>query len=805
MIQASNEYKQMMKKPIRNRGYVSVALGVINQNAQGDVSYMGTTDESKRYFSNGDVTKDNANMITYGTLEDNFTKADGKFLFPPRNNLSAQFLPNGFVSESYSTNSDIRITFNNAHDIKGLTIEFEPTAYPTEFDITAYNGNTQVYYETVQNDDGYIVELDTTFGEIDRIELFSDSMSGGTQAWHIKRILMGVGVSFQNDVIESTELESFISGISAEASYKDFNLKVLDSNNVFDVDQTDSFINYLEPLQPISISYCVDLDNGKKEWLKVADLKLKEWNSTRGKVSFIATDLLSQDEANYSHMVLQTRTAKSEFEAIFASMGLTASDYEIDDYLASINITNPVEENTHRDCLQLLANATRSIVFEDENGIIHVEKAFDAYMPPSEQTIALENIHAVADGYLSDNPTDEYGVFVDKSKNLFNTRDEDNNLYIDEYDVASGSVSLEVRDNSIMYSSSPAYQSNVDWAKVYCEIGQTSEHRPFKEAGNYVVSFKYPNDSANSYAIPVGALTGKVHYGNIEIVGTNNDASSFRLNITQEAINSGETPILEMEFGANIRGYSGYIDLKIEKGTTRTVYDVYKYLPAYPQITAQWNDLMPFSQFKANFSSAPGGINITTYANDTQVYSQDFYSVPQNFSVFDTLGTINKVVLTIYSATPNQTLEVYDFSIGNIEPYSLATMDIYEIAKAKEPKIKAVRVKVYTYQDDGGDITRVDDDVWYTETLGAEGIVKTCENPLISTSAQAELIAKWLANYYSKSKSYDIDFRGEPRLQAHDYIGLENQYTDALVVCVEKCKLSFDGAFHGVVEARQAN
>ena len=91
MIQASNEYKQMMKKPIRNRGYVSVALGVINQKAQGDINYIGTVDNEKRYYSNGDVTKTNTDFVTYGTLEDDFTKADGKFLFPPRNTPSAQF------------------------------------------------------------------------------------------------------------------------------------------------------------------------------------------------------------------------------------------------------------------------------------------------------------------------------------------------------------------------------------------------------------------------------------------------------------------------------------------------------------------------------------------------------------------------------------------------------------------------------------------------------------------------------------------------------------------------------------------
>ena len=76
---------------------------------------------------------------------------------------------------------------------------------------------------------------------------------------------------------------------------------------------------------------------------------------------------------------------------------------------------------------------------------------------------------------------------------------------------------------------------------------------------------------------------------------------------------------------------------------------------------------------------------------------------------------------------------------------------------------------------------------------------------MISTSAQAELVAKWLANYYSKGKTYAVDYRGEPTLEANDFVKLENEYDDALVVNAEKNKLTFNGAFHGTVEARQSN
>ena len=638
MIQTSNDYKQMMKKPIRNRGYVSVALGIVNQNAQGDVDSYGA--DEARYFSQGDVLKDSSNMISYGTLEDNFTKADGKFVFPPRNTASAQFLNNGFVSATKSEDSNFVITFNTVHDIKGLTVEFEETAYPLSLEVTTYNGQTATSYSFTP--DSYKFETNTTFGEIDKIELSCDDMAGGIQAWHIKNVLMGIGMVFQNDTIESAELESFISGISAEISYKDFSLTVLDSNNAFDVDQTDSFINYLEPLQPIAISFGVDLDNGKKEWLKVADLKLKEWNSTKGKVTFVATDLLTQDENNYSHMVLTSRTAKSEFEAIFADMGLSAEDYSISNYLGTVNITNPIEENAHKHCLQLLANATRSIVYEDENGIVHVEDAFDATMLPEDTQTTLTNASyfAYTGDYLSSYPTDNAGYF-----------------------------------------------------------------------------------------------------------------------------NSVRAPI----------------------------------------ITKTWSELKTLSQFKCKLSAGnENAIIVSAYANGTLTFSKVYRFTGYEFEAYDYMGAVNQVTVTIEKSNPLAQIGI-NFSFSNISPYTLEQQDVFEVGKAKDAKVKAVKVKIYTYETVDDEIRLVDDDVWYTEMVGAEGVIKYCENPLISNSTQAQKVAKWLASYYTKTKNYDVDFRGEPSLQAHDFVGMENEYAQSLIVNVEKTKITFNGAFHGILEARQAN
>ena len=381
-------------------------------------------------------------------------------------------------------------------------------------------------------------------------------------------------------------------------------------------------------------------------------------------------------------------------------------------------------------------------------------------------------------------------------------------MLIDDYEQVSGtSVLITERDNEIEYSAGVTSESVVENLRVIYTLGQVAPHAPFTEEGDYTVSLNFPWVSENSYVMPSGLMDGGVSFGSINIQGTNKTPNSFCVHITQEAIDSGYSPELEIEHPSlRFKGYDGGVTLQIEKGTTKTAYSAWNYNARYPTMAIEWDEVAPFSQVKIGVSvSASTVVRLTTYANGVQTYTHDYTIVNKKMESFDNLGTINKAVLQIVSSTPNSLVAISNFSLGNVEPYTLMQQDVFNVGKAKDAKVKAIRVKIYTYEIVDGEITLVDDDVWYTETLGAEGVTKTCENPLISTSAQAEQIAKWLANYYSKTKNYEIDFRGEPALQAHDYIGMENQYTDSLVVNIEKTKQSFNGAFHGLVEAHQAN
>lgn len=804
MISTSNAYKEMMNKLIRNRGYVSVSLGVINQNAQGNASV--DTNTSRKYYSKGNLFDSTENKTTYGTLEQNFAKADGTFTFVPRNVSGSAFQSNGIVVPN---GGSLIIRFDTAYSIKGLTIDFVETSYPTDMTIVTDEENI-----TISNNTNYKFSTNEVLGSTASIIITPTAMSGGEQCMHIKRVLMGVGLAFSDTNIENVDLDSFVSGISAEISYKDLSISAFDDTAQFDVDNESAFINYLQMGQPVNISFGVDLDNGTQEWFTVASCHLKDWSSKKGRVSFKATDLLSQNEDKYSHMVIATRTAKSEFEAIFASMGLNANEYHIDDYFASVNITNPIEENTYRDCLKYLANATRGIVYEDEDGIVRVEKNFDRQITGSETAITYSGFTPKVDElgktyYETTNKALYDGTFRTISdKNLFNPDPEVNTAKVENCVRDGSSPLLRVwAENNVFYRDQEALSSAkaIVYTRIKCPKG---DFFPITEGGWYCVTI---DEQGDYYVDDVASMYAKIGDTYLTIQVT---SKKFNFQVPSQAVSKGD---LEIYYAFKASRWSLHTNgayVAIRKGMMANLSemsdgtDIYEnyFANAFPQMNLSWSAntqttkdvLFVFGdatskKIRFREPASGGGYVSETHMVDSNLFE---HSVPANTNSLD---------VYIEEAVPNTTLILYEPTRMSSDNYVLPFSNMKEYPYASmEEKIKDIKVKIYSYEEEEGEIREVDDDVWYTETLDSTGVTKEVENPLVSSSAQAELVAKWLKAYFKRNVTYDIEFRGEPSLQANDMMYMENEYTTINVVDVQRTKTSFNGAFSGSIEARKA-
>ena len=164
------------------------------------------------------------------------------------------------------------------------------------------------------------------------------------------------------------------------------------------------------------------------------------------------------------------------------------------------------------------------------------------------------------------------------------------------------------------------------------------------------------------------------------------------------------------------------------------------------------------------------------------------------------------MILEFTKASPNNRILVNQISFGSLSDYVLKRQNmISNPIGYKEQRVKNVKVKVFTFvNNDEGVPEQVEDNIFVSKAINLVGETKVLQNPLVSTIEQAELLSEWMANYYANNVSYDVDYRGEPRVSAGDVIHMESKIKNNLQVEVVECGLNFDGAFSGNFKLRRA-
>ena len=666
MISVSNAYKEIMSRPVRNRSYISVGIGIINQNAQEDGKVSG----SFAYWSHGNVFNINQSRIEYATMEENHIKADGSLLFVPENNELMQLNYNGLVTEDLL--GQVRIDFTEVYAIKGITLMFGST-YPTEFVIETAE-KTLVY---TNNTEKFIT--DDVLGDTNYIIITPIAMVGGNQRFRLKSVLMGVGLQYSNEQTKIFSHDDYVSSISEELPSEKMSFSFYDEEGIFDVDDESSFIDYLETMQKVSVSFGIELDNGEVEWHQIATNYLKDWNSQKGIVTLTATDRLTQMDNEYSlGFKIYNRTAYEEAESIFSDAGLQPDEYYIDEYLNDVALTNPMPVATHRECLQLLANACRCIIRQDEDGRILIKANFATVLDP------------------------------------------------DDLSVTTNGTTLWSKPNNILLGS----------GIVYAELKK-----------NFIKA------DGGMYFLPEDSTYLETAYVSEQISDVE---GLFETNPTITI----QMPAAYTYFGVNI-------------------------------------------DFKGN---VPKKLIVHTFKEDELVESVTFDDLSVNTSLFYEFTSFDKIVFEFTKGYPNNRVLVDKISFGSLSDYVLLNQDMLENPIGyKERRVREVKVKIFTFQNnEDGEPEVIEDAVYSTKTVHGVGENKILQNQLVSTQEHADLLAEWIGNYYGNNISYDVKYRGEPMVVASDIIHMESQKKSNLQVEVVNHTLNFDGALSGNFELRRA-
>lgn len=670
MIKASNAYKSAMQKKIRDRAYISITLGVVNGDAQNTAYFDG----DYAYWGNKVLPfRNDAEYTEYATLEQNFMRVDGQMYFLPRETSGLYQLRNAPLT-TQNIMETVKVTFPQEYSIKGLTIDFGKY-YPTSFKIVTDEKDL-----TYTNDKHDFSTTDV-IGNTTNIQIIPISMVGGNKRLRVEKIVMGVGLTYRNNDVSASSFEEFVNGISAEIPYRKLSVTILDKNNVYNVDDDNSFINFLETGQKMELSYGMVLADDTVEWHKKATMLLTDWNSKKNQMSFTANDVLSTLEDNYTiGNKIYDRTAYAEAISILTDAGFEPDEYFVDDCLRDVNLQNPMPEASYKECLQLLCNASRCILFVDSDGRVNIKANFANVIDPEDMQV-------------TSNGTEWWG-------NATNVLYGDNNVY------------AELTRNFM----------RVDGSQLF---------------------------------LPRNTVTAIEQTGYVTS------------NVSDENGLFSENPVLTLKLPAAYTYYGLYIS------------------------------------FQGN---PPKEMKVSTYNGDTLLKTFKYDDLKEKSLLNDEFENFDSIRFEITRAYPKNRVLIDKISFGDLSDYELKkdcmTENPYGYA---ERKTKDVFVKIYTFQN-GEDNTPqvVEDNVYLKKSINNSGEIKYCENQLISTEDHARTVAEWLGNYYANNISYDIQYRGDPVLEAADIIFMESDIVNSLQVEVETHKLNFNGAFNGSLQLRRA-
>lgn len=745
MQYVSTAYKEAMKQPARNKSYMRVSLGLINQAAQ---SAAEIQNEKFTYFSDlvKPLSNESVNKI-YATFERNFSKLDRSMYFLPRNRVGKTYYNAGLVTEAFCGLGEqpvVEILFHTPDpmDIKGLTLEFGET-YPTKF---AVETDEDVFeYENTSSN----FKTEDTFNNTTFMRIRAKEMVNGIGRFRIYNIVFGIGLTFDNEKIVSADLKSSISPISEFLPSVDFDLTIENVDRYYNVDNDDSAINYMETGQKMEVYYGYTLNDGNVEWVKGATLYMKEWSANDKQAKFGAVDVFEymQEEYTRGRYYPEGITLYDLALDVFQDAKISSDAYWIDPYLKKVIVNNPLPAVKHKECLQLIANAGRSVLMQNRDGIIMLKSSFE----PKKQ--------------VSANQVAEYGnveCLLHQEKNFFEYAAYEENLSQvnrTQYFMPRGKkflyvgyVSRSISDEYGYFDENPIITLNMESAYTFYNLTLIfGSIQPVE----FVITTYNNGKKIKSFASKSIVEKTIVYYDFI-------DADKITLEFTK-AKPYNRIHLKQILFGNATDYQITYDDLtatpngiKLEKiKELRVIRTIYTKGTEKKDLTSEEIILIPGqeAEYEINFESAVHDLSVVCLENDIE---KDYGAVILESSSYHCKIRITKLPVV-------------------------------------ETKI-IITVKGYEYNI----TTSVE-----TAKLNNAGSIQVWNNPLISSYKEAKDLVEWVGNFYRSGNQYELRYRGDPILDCNDLAYLENKYVSDLLVRLEEIGLNFAGGLSGTLVARR--
>lgn len=728
MYQTSQEYKESMKRPVRNQSYMKIQLGLINQEAQ---QTAGLSDTNKyNDFSDAESIFNQHTVRRYATYESNFWKADGTSFFLPEK--KSDYRKDGITSTNlFEESFHVKFVFGcGKSDIKGLTIKFGRN-YPTKFTLVTDNATSFEYENTEE-----LFKSDDVFENTESIELVITEMNVPNTRVRIDYIIFGLGLEYDDEWISEASSNTTLSAINEDLPESEFTVTLCNDNQLFNVDNPSSDINFLESGQKVNVMMGYMLDDGNIEWIKMHSLYVSEWSADDSSATITAVDILKYlDEKYYKGIYYEDGISLYDLAVlVLTDAGLNEDEYYIDSYMKKVYVHNPLPNVTHKEALQIIANAGRCIMDYDRNGKIRIRVAFKpTYDTTSNGETYFSNAPTI-DNLTEKNQyaTCEQNFWKADGKKLFVPTD---------HHQDTGYISASISDENGKFDANPMLTRTLEAKyKAYGIMINFSGNLPRK-----IVIRTYADDVLNN--------TLTITSGIEQATEINYDFPEYdRLEI--------EFPETE----PNSRIHIDYLSLGAETSYSLEYDDLYS-TPVGTQLEKIKNVKVSRSLYSKSATKEDLTSETITYSDENQIY---YLNDPcYGYSV------------AISNAKSGQSAKIVSSGAYYVEVAfsGVKTGENIEVA------ITGYKYNVATS--------------YYSQPVHNRGTEKEWKNPLISFDDHCQEVAKWLADYFASGIEYELDYRGEPAIDCGDVIGQENKYDPDLKTIVEQSQITFKSGLLG--------
>ena len=388
MQTVSESWKNEHKKSILNESYVEVSLDIADPVAIADAS---STDNGAIYISNSASLTDGgeSSSAPYCTLEQNLWCLDGSREAIPETNIDRTSFISDVLSDDTCVFSgkipSITVNFTQTHStiVPGITITWSSAynEFAESFDVVAYNGDAIVASKSVAGNKSVKSLIFVDIANYNKVVILIRKWCLPNHRARVEDVLVGINKVYGKGELFEYSHKQTVDPVSTSLPKFEISFSIDNVEGEYNPYNPYGLAKYLMERQEVKTRYGLKLDDGSIEWIPGGTFYLSEWYAKQNGITadFTARDMLEFMSSVYteSHN-LTSRTLYSLAEKVLLAADLplnsdSSRKWVIDESLNSISTTAPLPIDTLASCLQLIANAGRCVLYQDRDGILHIE------------------------------------------------------------------------------------------------------------------------------------------------------------------------------------------------------------------------------------------------------------------------------------------------------------------------------------------------------------------------------------------------------------------------------------------------